>query len=76
MAANQHHRVEPNRLLVAEPRRQAPGRRHDWHAAQAALERLAGWSRHRDRPDLDRADRAQPGCRLDRTVGRQERDGR
>jgi hypothetical protein len=73
MAADQHHQVEPNRLLGAEPRRQAPGRRHDWQAAQAALERLAGWSRHRDRPDLDRAE---PGRRLDRTVGRQERDGR
>jgi conjugative relaxase-like TrwC/TraI family protein len=76
MAADQHHRVEPNRLLGAEPRRQAPGRRHDWQAAQAALERLAGWSRHRDRPDLDRGGRGQPGRRLDRTVGRQERDGR
>jgi Nuclease-related domain len=61
-ADDQHHRVESNRLLGAQPRRQAPGRRHDWQAAQAALERLAGWSRHRDRPDLDRAGRAQPAA--------------
>jgi hypothetical protein len=61
------------------PRRQTPGRRRDWQAAQAALERLAGWSRHRhhrDQPNPDRADRDRPGRRLDRTVGRQERDGR
>jgi hypothetical protein len=66
------------RLLGAEPRRQAPGRRRDWQAAQAALERLAGWSRHRhhrEQPHLDRADRDRPG-RLDRAGGRQERDGR
>jgi hypothetical protein len=66
-------------LLGAEPRRQAPGRRRDWQAAQAALERLAGWSRHRHHreqpPYLDRADRDRPG-RLDRSAGRQERDGR
>ena len=41
------HQVDPERLLGAEPRRQPPGRRRDWQAAQAALERLAGWSRHR-----------------------------
>jgi hypothetical protein len=66
-------------LLGAEPRRQAPGRRHDWQAAQAALERLAGWSRHRhhrEQSHLDRADRDRPGRRLDRTAGPQERDGR
>ena len=79
VAAGQRHQVDPERLLGAEPRRQAPGRRRDWQAAQAALERLAGWSRHRDhrdQPHPDRADRDRPGRRLDRTVGRQERDGR
>jgi hypothetical protein len=69
------------RLLGAEPRRQAPGRRRDWQAAQAALERLAGWSRHRHRhhreqPRRDRPDRDRPDRRLDITGGRQERDGR
>jgi conjugative relaxase-like TrwC/TraI family protein len=77
VAAGQRHRVDPGRLLGAEPRRQAPGRRRDWQAAQAALERLVGWSRHhhghRDRPQLDR-DR--PAPRVDRAGGRQERDGR
>ena len=79
MAAGQRHQVDPERLLGAEPRRQTPGRRRDWQAAQAALERLAGWGRHRhhrDQPHPDRADRDRPGRRLDRTVGRQERDGR
>ena len=52
----------------------APDRRRDWQAAQAALERLAG-GRHRHQPHPDRADRDRQG-RLDRTVGRQERDGR
>jgi AAA domain len=78
-AADPRQRVDPERLLGAEPRRQAPGRRHDWHTAQAALERLASWSRHRhhrDQPHPDRADRQQPGRRLDRTGGRQECDGR
>jgi hypothetical protein len=78
--AGQHHQVDPEWLLGAEPRRQTPGRRSDWQAARAALERLAGWSRHRhghyrDQPRPDRAHRDRPG-RLDRTVGRQERDGR
>jgi hypothetical protein len=66
-------------LLGAEPRQHAPGRRRDWQAAQAALERLAGWSRHRhhrEQPHLDHADRDRPGRRLDRTAGPQERDGR
>jgi conjugative relaxase-like TrwC/TraI family protein len=77
MVVGQRHQVGPERLLGAEPRRQTPGRRRDWQAAQAALERLAGWSRHhRDQPHPDRADRHRPGRRLDRTVGRQERDGR
>jgi conjugative relaxase-like TrwC/TraI family protein len=79
MVAGQRHQAGPERLLGTEPRRQTPGRRRDWQAAQAALERLAGWSRHRphrDQPHPDRADRDRPGRRLDRTVGRQERDGR
>jgi conjugative relaxase-like TrwC/TraI family protein len=77
--AGQRHQVDPERLLGGEPGRQALGRRRDWQAAQAALERLAGWSRHRphrDQPHPDRADRDRPGRRLDRSVGRQERDGR
>jgi hypothetical protein len=79
VTAGRRQRVDPERLLGPEPRRQAPGRRRDWQAAQAALERLAGWNRHRhhrDQPHPDRADREQPGRRLDLTVGRQERDGR
>ena len=79
LVAGQRHQLGPEWLLGAEPRRQNPGRRRDWQAAQAALERLAGWSRHRhhrDQPHPDRADRDWPGRRLDRTVGRQERDGR
>jgi conjugative relaxase-like TrwC/TraI family protein len=82
MVAGQRHSVDPERLLGTEPRRQTPGRRRDWQAAQAALERLAGWSRrrhhhhHRDQLHPDRADRDRPGRRVDRTVGRQERDGR
>ena len=79
MVASPRRQVDPERLLGAEPRRQPPGRRRDWQAAQAALERLAGWSRHRhhrDQPHPDRADRDRPSRRLDRTIGRQERDGR
>ena len=77
MMVAQRHQVDPERLLGTEPRRQTPGRRRDWQAAQAALERLASWSRHRphrDQPHPDRADRHRPG-RFDRTVDRQERDG-
>jgi hypothetical protein len=79
LVAGQQHQLDPERLLGTEPRRQTPGRRRDWHAAQAALERLAGWSRHRhhrDQPNPDRADRDRPGRHMERTVGRQERDGR
>jgi AAA domain len=68
LVAGQHHQVDPDRLLGAEPRRQAPGRRRDWQAAQAALERLASWSRHRPHRDQPHPDRDRPG--------RQERDGR
>jgi conjugative relaxase-like TrwC/TraI family protein len=79
VAAGHRRQIDPERVLGTEPRRQPPGRRRDWQAAQAALERLAGWSRHRhhrDQPYPDRADHDRPGRRLDRTVGRQERDGR
>jgi conjugative relaxase-like TrwC/TraI family protein len=71
-AAGRRHQVDPERLLGAEPRRQAPGRRRDWQTARAALERLAGRDRHRDHRDLARAGRDRPS----RTGGRQERDGR
>jgi hypothetical protein len=43
VAADRRHRADPGRLLGAEPRRQAPGRRRDWQSARAALEQLAGW---------------------------------
>jgi hypothetical protein len=77
MVAGQRHQVDPDRLLGTEPRRQLAGRRRDWQAAQAALERLAGWSRHhRDQAHPDRADRDRPGRRPDRTIGHQGRDGR
>jgi conjugative relaxase-like TrwC/TraI family protein len=78
MVAGQRHQVDPERLLGAEPRRQTPGRRRDWQAAQAALERLVGWSRHRHGHyrDQPHPDRDRPGRRFDRAVGRQERDGR
>jgi hypothetical protein len=75
VAADRRHRVDPERLLGAEPRRQAPGRRRDWQTARAALERLAGRDRHRDQrdqPHRGRADRDRPS----RVGGRQERDGR
>jgi conjugative relaxase-like TrwC/TraI family protein len=78
-AADQRQRVDPERLLGGEPRRQAPGRRRDWQTARAALERLAGWDRHRDHRDnrdQRHPDRDRPGRHLDRTVGRHERDGR
>jgi conjugative relaxase-like TrwC/TraI family protein len=67
--ADRRHRVDPERLLGAEPRRDRPGRRRDWQLARAALEHLAGWDRHRDQRPWDRE-------RLGRTLGRQERDGR
>jgi conjugative relaxase-like TrwC/TraI family protein len=55
--AEGRHRADPGQLLGAEPRRDQPGRRRDWHAARAALERLA--DRHRDQrhPTLERASR-------------------
>jgi hypothetical protein len=77
--ASPRRQVDPERLLGADPRRQTPGRRRDWQAARAALERLAGWDRHRDHRDnrdQRHPDRDRPGRHLDRTVGRHERDGR
>jgi conjugative relaxase-like TrwC/TraI family protein len=73
VAADQRHRADPERLLGAEPRRDRPGRRHDWRTARAALEHLAGWGRHRDhrQPSRDR-----PGRTVGRDLGHQERDGR
>jgi hypothetical protein len=78
LVAGQRHQAGPEWLLGPQPRRQTPGRRRDWQAAQAALERLAGGRHrpHRDQPHPDRADRDRPGRRLDRSVGRQDRDGR
>jgi hypothetical protein len=76
VAAAQRHRVEPGRLLGAEPRRQAPGRRHDWQTARTALERLAGWGRHGDHRDHRHPERDRPGRSAGRDLGRQEREGR
>jgi hypothetical protein len=73
VAADQRHRADPGRLLGAEPRRQAPGRRRDWRTARAALERLAGWDRHRDHWH---ANRERSGRSLGRDLGREERGGR
>jgi conjugative relaxase-like TrwC/TraI family protein len=70
--AEGYQRLEPARLLGAEPRRQAPGRRRDWQRVRVALERL-GEQRYRDQ-------RHRPHQRTDRLaphdLGRQERDGR
>jgi conjugative relaxase-like TrwC/TraI family protein len=74
--ADRGHRADPERLLGAEPRRDTPGRRRDWHAARAALEHLAGWGRHRDHRDQRHPDRERPGRTLGRDLGHQERDGR
>jgi conjugative relaxase-like TrwC/TraI family protein len=72
-AADQRHRATLGRLLGAEPRRDAPGRRRDWHGAWAALERLADHHRHRD--DRHRP-QERPGRLRGRDLGRAERDGR
>jgi conjugative relaxase-like TrwC/TraI family protein len=76
VAADRRHRADPGRLLGAEPRRQAPGRRRDWQSARAALEQLAGWGRHRDHRDHRHPDRERPGRATGRDLGHQERDGR
>jgi hypothetical protein len=73
VAVDQHHRAGQGRLLGAEPRRDAPGRRSDWHRAWTALERLTDHHRHRgDRHRLSE----RPGRLGDRDSGRAERDGR
>jgi conjugative relaxase-like TrwC/TraI family protein len=74
--ADRGRRADPERLLGAEPRRQAPGRRRDWHAARAALEHLAGWGRYRDHRDQRHPNRERPGRSLGRDLGRDERDSR
>jgi conjugative relaxase-like TrwC/TraI family protein len=74
--ADRRHRADRERLLGAEPRRDEPGRRRDWHAARAALEHLAGWGRHRDHRDPGHPHRERPGRTLGRDLGRGERDGR
>ena len=79
MASDRRYRVDSDRLLGGEPRRQAPGHRRDWQTARAALERLAGWGRHREDRDQqhpDRTFRNRPGRHLDPTGSRPERDGR
>jgi conjugative relaxase-like TrwC/TraI family protein len=74
--ADQRRRADPGWLLGAEPRRDHPGRRRDWHTARAALEHLAGWGRHRDHRDQRHPNRDRPGRTLGRDLGHQERDGR
>jgi conjugative relaxase-like TrwC/TraI family protein len=76
VAADRRHRADPGWLLGAEPRRDEPGRRHDWHTARAALEHLAGWDGHRDHRDQRHPDRERPGRTVGRDLGHQERDGR
>jgi conjugative relaxase-like TrwC/TraI family protein len=79
VASDRRYRVDSDHLLGGEPRRQAPGRRRDWQTARAALERLAGWGRHREDRDQQQPDRTfpnRPGRHLDRTGSRPERDGR
>jgi conjugative relaxase-like TrwC/TraI family protein len=76
VAADRRHQLDSERLLGAEPRRQAPGRRRDWQVARAALEHLAGWSRHREDRDQRPPDRDRPGRTVGRDLGHQERDRR
>jgi hypothetical protein len=71
---DRRRRAGPEWLLGAEPRRDHPGRRRDWQVARAALEDLAGWSRHHR--DHRQPDRDRPGRTLGRDLGRQDRDGR
>jgi hypothetical protein len=72
-AADQRPRANLGRLLGAEPRRDASGRRRDWQGAWAALERLADHHRHRE--DRHRP-QERPGRLRGRDLGRAERDGR
>jgi hypothetical protein len=73
---SRRHQVDPERMLGAEPRRPGVGHRRDWQTARAALERLAGWDRHRDQRDQRHPDRDRPGRSFGRQLARQERDGR
>jgi conjugative relaxase-like TrwC/TraI family protein len=73
MATEGRHRVDPGQLLGAQPRRDALGRRRDWRAAWAALERLA--DHHRGRDDRHRP-QERAGRLRSRDTGHQERDGR
>ena len=73
-ADQRQRRADLGRLLGAEPRRDASGRRRDWHGAWAALERLAD-HRHRGRDDRHRP-QERPGRLRGRDLGRAERDGR
>jgi conjugative relaxase-like TrwC/TraI family protein len=66
------HRIDPGRLLGAEPRRDSPGRRRDWQQVRAALERLAN---HRYRDDRHRP-QERAGRLHGRDLGRHERDSR
>jgi hypothetical protein len=74
VAAEERHRVDPGRLLGAEPRRDTPGRRRDWQQVRAALERLADHHR-RGRDDRHRP-QERAGRLRGRDLGRQERDSR
>jgi hypothetical protein len=61
-------RGDPGRLLGAEPHRDQPGRRHDWQAARAALERLV--DRHRRHRDQRHPTLQRPGHTLGHDLGR------
>jgi conjugative relaxase-like TrwC/TraI family protein len=74
--ADQRCPADPERLLGADPRRDAPGRRRDWQVARAALEHLAGWSRDREHRDHRPPNRERPGRTAGRDLGRGERGGR
>jgi conjugative relaxase-like TrwC/TraI family protein len=69
-AAGGRHRVDADRLLGAEPRRDQPGRRRDWQQARATLQRLAE-IRERAR-DTDRR-RDPPAATREPRTGRDHR---
>jgi conjugative relaxase-like TrwC/TraI family protein len=72
--ADRGRRVDLERLLGAEPHRDPPGRRRDWRAVRAALERLAD-HHHRSRDDRHRPQERAGGVD-GRDLGRQEYDSR
>jgi conjugative relaxase-like TrwC/TraI family protein len=74
--ADRGRRADAKRLLGDEPRRDTPSRRRDWQTARAALEDLAGWSRHRDHRDQRHPNRERAGRTVGRDLGHQERGGR